>query len=76
MIDDYRSFGQPWNVRFEDIPTPVQFWHSDADESVPISHAEYLAEKIPGASLRRIHNLSHIETSLAALPEVLSFLVE
>jgi len=76
MIDDYRGFGQPWNVSFEDIRTPVQFWHSDADKSVPISHAEYLAEKIPGASLRRFHNLSHIETSHAALPEVLSFLVE
>ncbi|MBS4214386.1 MULTISPECIES: alpha/beta fold hydrolase [Neobacillus] len=76
MIDDYRCFGQPWNVSFEDIRTPVQFWHSDADESVPISHAEYLAEKIPGAALRRFHNLSHIETSHAALPEVLDFLAE
>lgn len=76
MIDDYRSFGQPWNVNFEDIRTPVQFWHSDGDQSVPISHAEYLAEKIPGASIRRFQNLSHIETSHAALPEVLSFLVE
>jgi pimeloyl-ACP methyl ester carboxylesterase len=76
LIDDYRSFGQPWNINFEKIRTPVQFWHSDSDESIPISHAEYLAEQIPSASLRQFHGLSHIETSHTALPEALAFLIE
>lgn len=76
MLDDYRCFGQPWNVKFEDIRVPIRFWHSEADQSVPISHAEYLANIIPNASLKRFQDLDHIATSQAALPEVLAFLTK
>ncbi|MBD3921444.1 hypothetical protein H8B09_21935 [Paenibacillus sp. PR3] len=53
MLDDYRCFGQPWNIPFEDIRVPIRFWHSEADRSIPITHAEYLVKIIPNASLRR-----------------------
>jgi len=76
MLDDYRCFGQPWNVKFEDIRVPIRFWHSEADQSVPISHAEYLTNIIPNASLRRFQDLDHVTTSQAALPEVLAFLAK
>lgn len=76
MIDDYRCFGQPWNVKFEDIRVPIRFWHSEADQSVPISHAEYLANIIPNASLKRFRDLDHVATSQAAFPEVLDFLAD
>ncbi|CAM3004045.1 alpha/beta hydrolase [Paenibacillus sediminis] len=76
MIDDYRSFLQPWNIVFEDIRIPVKFWHSDEDRVVPISHAEHLTDTIPGAALARMHGLSHLTTSLAVAFEVLTFLNE
>lgn len=74
MLDDYRCFGQPWNVKFEEIRVPVRFFHSEADQSVPISHAEYLVNIIPNASLKRFQNLDHTATTQAALPEVFDFL--
>jgi len=74
MLDDYRCFGQPWNIKFEDIHVPIRFWHSETDQSLPISHAEYLANIIPNASLNRYQDLDHVATSQAALPDVLAFL--
>ncbi|MGG1663107.1 alpha/beta fold hydrolase [Brevibacillus sp. NRS-1366] len=74
MVHDFIIFGQPWNIPLQKIRVPVAFWHSEADHSVPISHAEYLASLIPHAELHRIQNYDHTGSVLAAQPELYDFL--
>ncbi|MCC3376070.1 alpha/beta fold hydrolase [Cohnella sp. REN36] len=75
MIDDYRTFGRPWRIAFEELRVPIRFWHSEADASIPIAHAEYLAERIPGATLTRLQGLTHLMTSPAVVPDALDYLL-
>lgn len=71
LISDYKIFGRPWNIPLSDIRTPIRFWHSDADHNVPIGHAEYLVNAIPGAELVRMNGMNHYTSLLAPLMEVL-----
>ncbi|MDP4164539.1 MAG: alpha/beta hydrolase [Bacillota bacterium] len=54
MIDDGRTFLSEWNIPFEEISVPIQFWHGDQDSNVPISHSEYVSSRIPHSNLIRM----------------------
>lgn len=41
VAHDAALFGRPWGFNLADIDTPVYWWHGDADNLVPISHAEH-----------------------------------
>jgi pimeloyl-ACP methyl ester carboxylesterase len=41
----------PWGFRLEDIQVPVHIWHGDADTSIPLVMAQYIADRIPGCRL-------------------------
>lgn len=74
MVDDYVIFGQSWNIPLQKIHVPVAFWHSEADQVVPIRHADYLASVIPNAKLRRMQDYNHFGAFLAAQPELYDFI--
>lgn len=42
----------PWGFAPEEIRVPMQFWHGQADATVPCLHSEYLAGRIPGSELQ------------------------
>jgi pimeloyl-ACP methyl ester carboxylesterase len=51
-IEDDLGSVAPWDFDPADIPGPVMILHGDADRLVPVTHARWLAERIPGAELR------------------------
>lgn len=75
MINDYRIFQQPWPFSLDDINVPIAFFHSDADEMVPLAHSEYLAKRINQAALNKLEGFSHFSVMFAALPGVLKFIL-
>lgn len=50
-VSDLVLFGRKWGFSLTDIHVPVKFWHGDADGIVPLSHGEFQAAMVPGASL-------------------------
>jgi pimeloyl-ACP methyl ester carboxylesterase len=59
----------------ERITAPTLVIHGDLDPLVPISHAEYVAQSVPGAAFLRVEGgghlcmVTHKETTFAALNE-------
>jgi len=59
----------------ERITAPTLVIHGDLDPMVPISHAEYVAQAVPGAAFLRVEGgghlcmVTHRETTFAALNE-------
>jgi pimeloyl-ACP methyl ester carboxylesterase len=51
-IDDDLAFVEPWGFKVEDISTPVLLLHGEDDRFVPVSHARWLAARIPGVEAR------------------------
>jgi len=41
VLHDAALFGRPWGFDLADIDTPVFWWHGDADNIVPLAHAEH-----------------------------------
>jgi pimeloyl-ACP methyl ester carboxylesterase len=40
VANDIALFGRPWGFELGDIRAPVYWWHGDADNIVPITHAQ------------------------------------
>jgi pimeloyl-ACP methyl ester carboxylesterase len=59
---DLALFGRHWGFSVGDIRVPVRFWHGDADNIVPLHHAEALAARVPDAELHVRPGESHIGT--------------
>src|SRR6266581_8324411 len=58
-IDDDLAFVSPWGFELESIRAAVAIWGGEVDRLVPVAHAYYLAERIPGARLHVIPNMGH-----------------
>jgi len=63
-----------WGFSLREIRVPVRFWHGDADNLVPLAHAQHMAAMVPGATLRVRPGEGHIG-NLAAAEEVLDELI-
>jgi pimeloyl-ACP methyl ester carboxylesterase len=74
--DDDRAFVADWGVELSTIAKPVLIWHGSEDRMVPATHGEWLADRIPGAELRRAHGEGHVSLAPEALPDVLDFLAK
>ena len=59
-VDDYAIEGRPWGFDLAQIRVPVLLWHGDLDDEVPLAHARWLAERIPGASLEIVEGAGHL----------------
>ncbi len=76
LIADYRNFSKHWGFEAETIRTPVHFWHSKDDKTVPFAHSQFLSEQIPSAELTALSGLNHFMSTTVPLPEVLSYLMK
>ena len=52
-------FAHPWGFHLNEITLPVTIWHGDADTSIPLSMAEYIANAIPNSRLHVIPKEGH-----------------
>jgi len=62
VTGDLVLFGRHWGFSVRDIRVPVRFWHGDADNIVPLHHAEALVQLVPDAELHVRPGESHIGT--------------
>jgi pimeloyl-ACP methyl ester carboxylesterase len=59
MYDEALVLTKPWGFDPADLSVPVHIWQGGADETVPLSMAEHLAEVIPGATLKMYPEEGH-----------------
>jgi len=59
-IRELALFAQPLGFDLREINMPIHLIHGDADVNVPIEIARYLAEQIPGATLKVIAGAGHL----------------
>jgi pimeloyl-ACP methyl ester carboxylesterase len=60
VVEDAVIQARAWGFGLEQIQTPVQLWHGDRDEIVPLHHASYAAERIPDATLNVVEGTGHL----------------
>lgn len=74
-IDDERAlFGLPWGFDPAVIETPTRLWHGDLDTVVPVTHAVWLASRLPASTLIRGASSGHAG-HFDATPDVLRWLL-
>jgi pimeloyl-ACP methyl ester carboxylesterase len=73
-IYDLLQFTRPWGFSLRNIRVPIRFWHGDADNIVPLAHAERMAALVPDSELRIRPGEGHIG-NLAASQEILEVLL-
>ena len=59
-VEDYRLWGSDWGFDLADVTVPVHLWQGDADQMVPMHHAEWLAEQMPNATVHRLEADGHV----------------
>lgn len=74
VLLDAILFGRHWGFGLDEIEVPVQMWYGDGDRIVPLSHGEFMARRIPKATLRIRHEEGHLG-GLAAADEVFEALL-
>jgi pimeloyl-ACP methyl ester carboxylesterase len=72
-IDDVVAFCSPWGFDPASITIPVLLWHGASDVFSPASHARWLAERIPSATVIVQAGAAHFG-ALDVLPDILRWL--
>lgn len=72
-LDDSVAFYRPWGFNVETVGIPVSIWHGQGDTAAPITHARWLAQRIPECDLRELDGGHY--AAYAAIPHALSWLV-
>lgn len=75
-FDDDVAWVDDWGFDLAGIEVPVAIWHAEDDKFMPPSHGEWLAEKVPGATLHLRGAEKHMSLSKNAFSEMLDRLVE
>ena len=65
IVEDFAVWARPSGIRLDQIAAPVTLWHGAEDLAVPLSHAEWFAERIPGAALTVWPGVGHIPPGAA-----------
>lgn len=60
VVHDIALFGRPWGFDLSDIEAPVLWWHGDADNIVPLAHAEHAVRLLDACELTVREAESHL----------------
>ncbi|MER7518315.1 alpha/beta hydrolase [Streptomyces sp. NPDC126499] len=75
-VDDVTAlFGTEWGFDPADVTAPVRLWHGGLDTLVPPAHGEWLAARIPTATLVRQPDAGH-GGHFDATPAMLAWLID
>ncbi|MEU8777384.1 alpha/beta hydrolase [Streptomyces sp. NPDC048606] len=75
-VDDVTAiFGTAWGFDPADITVPTRMWHGGLDTLVPPAHGEWLAARIPTATLVRQDDAGHAG-HFDATPALLAWLID
>jgi pimeloyl-ACP methyl ester carboxylesterase len=72
-IDDALAFCSPWGFDPAAVTVPVLLWHGASDKFSPVSHARWLADRIPSATVVVQAGAAHFG-ALDVLPDILRWL--
>jgi pimeloyl-ACP methyl ester carboxylesterase len=72
-IDDALAFYSPWGFDPAAVRVPVLLWHGASDNLSPVSHAWWLADRIPSAAMVVQAGAAHFG-ALDVLPDILCWL--
>lgn len=72
--DDNLALCSPWGFNIADIRVPVLVWQGEDDVFSPVGHAQWLANRIPSASMLIQPGAAHFG-AVEVLPDMLSWLV-
>jgi pimeloyl-ACP methyl ester carboxylesterase len=72
-IDDALAFYAPWGFDPAAVTVPVLLWHGARDNLSPVSHAKWLAERMPSAAVVVQAGAAHFG-ALDVLPDILRWL--
>jgi pimeloyl-ACP methyl ester carboxylesterase len=72
-VDDALAFYSPWGFDPATITAPVLLWHGAIDNLSPVSHARWLADRIPNAAVVVQAGAAHFG-ALDVLPDILRWL--
>jgi pimeloyl-ACP methyl ester carboxylesterase len=72
-IDDTLAFSSPWGFDPAAVTIPVLVWHGANDVFSPVSHARWLADRIPSATVVVQAGAAHFG-ALDVLPDILRWL--
>src|SRR5262249_53314946 len=73
-VTDDRANISPWGFDPAAVTAPVLLAHGRDDRVVPCAHSEWLAGRVPGASLRVVEGAGHISVLPAAAVPALEWL--
>ena len=60
VVFDGVLFTRDWGFSVRDVTQRVTWWHGDADNIVPLSHAHHIVPLLPNAELRVQHGGGHL----------------
>jgi len=75
-LDDDLAFVKPWGFSLAEISVPVAIWQGSADLMVPVAHGQWLASRLPDASVHLEEGEGHLSVGLGKLDAMLDELVE
>jgi pimeloyl-ACP methyl ester carboxylesterase len=61
---DLMLYTQPWQIDFDALTRPIDLWHGDADNTVPVAHAQWYAARLPQCRSRIMPGEGHYSLPL------------
>jgi pimeloyl-ACP methyl ester carboxylesterase len=61
---DLVIYTHPWQIDFDALTRPIDLWHGDADNTVPVEHAHWYARHLPQCHLRIVPGEGHYSLPL------------
>lgn len=70
-LDDLRLYPEPWGFEPESIDQPVEIWHGDEDELVPLDHAAWYSLHLSHSRLHVVKGEGHFSLPIHHAGEIL-----
>jgi pimeloyl-ACP methyl ester carboxylesterase len=75
-LDDDLAFVARWGFDLAEIRKPVTLWQGSADLMVPFAHGQWLAARLPTASVHLEQGEGHLSIGVGAIDRMLDELIE
>jgi pimeloyl-ACP methyl ester carboxylesterase len=75
-LDDDLAFAEPWGFDLAEIGKPVTLWQGSADLMVPFAHGQWLASRLPRASVHLEQGEGHLSIGIGAIDRMLDELLD
>lgn len=72
--DDDIAFTKPWGFELSEIRVPTLLWQGVQDLMVPVAHARWLTERIPGVEAHVSEEDGHLSIAVGRLGEIYDWL--